>query len=84
MMMIEKNRSESADMLSVFTSVDKNKVKKVKLAIKPTTIPNGLCLLVSPSPIVDDKTIGRIGKIQGESIVTIPAIKAKKINININ
>lgn len=58
--------------------LDKNKVKNVKLAINPTTTPIGLFF---PESVDDeDKIIGRIGRIQGESMVTIPAKKAKAIN----
>ena len=60
--------------------VDKNRVKKVKLKINPKTTPKGFDLPIFWSPIVDDRIIGRIGKIQGESIVTIPARKAKAVS----
>ena len=60
------------------TIVDKKSVKKVKLATNPTTIPTGRAL---PPTTELDKTIGRTGSMQGERIVTIPAIKAKPIRI---
>lgn len=77
---IEKFRKESADMPVIETIVDKNRVKKVKLATNPVTTPNGRFF---PEVSTDeDKMTGKIGKMQGESIVTIPARKAKIISIN--
>src|SRR5258708_18695699 len=46
--------------------------RSVKLRIKPRIIPNGRFL----SPLTPERTIGRIGKIQGDKIVTIPAKNA--------
>ncbi len=68
-----------------FIIKERNKVKKVKLKIKPKTIPSGFFL----SDVMEElKIIGRIGRIQGERIVTIPAKKAKSrrkiINISQN
>jgi hypothetical protein len=71
-------RKTSAEKPRSLTRVVKNKVKKVKLAIKPTMIPNGRRL----PPVNDpDKTIGRIGKMQGERMVTIPPKKEKIIRM---
>lgn len=58
------------------TIADKNKVKRVKLSTNPTTIPMGrLC-----PPFRDpERTIGRIGRMQGESIVIKPAMNEKSI-----
>lgn len=55
----------------------RKRVKKVKLKIKPRIMPIGRFL----SPLTDpESTIGRIGKIQGDNIVTIPAKNAKSNN----
>jgi hypothetical protein len=55
----------------------------VKLAINPVIIPNGRDLLVSLPPIVEESMIGSTGRMQGERIVTIPAMNEKTIKINI-
>ena len=70
----EINLNESAGIPVSFTRVDKNRVKKVKLNIKPKITPKGYFL--SPA-IVPVRTIGSMGSIQGDSMVTIPARKAK-------
>ena len=54
---------------------ERNSVKKVKLKTKPKTIPRGFLF---PEVTPPDKTIGKIGKMQGERIVTIPPKKAKR------
>ena len=54
------------------TIVVRKSVKKVKLRTKPKIMPNGRFL----SPLMPERTIGRIGKIHGDKIVTIPAKKA--------
>jgi len=59
-----------AEIPNELTSVARNKVKNVKLKIKPTTTPIGLRL---PSPAELERIIGNIGKIHGESMVTTPA-----------
>lgn len=79
--MIENNLKVSADIPKVLTNDVRNKVKNVKLAIKPTIIPIGRALPLSWPPTVEVKIIGKIGNIQGERIVTIPAIKAKEIKV---
>jgi hypothetical protein len=48
-------------------------VKKVKLQISPTMIPSGRSF---PCRVPADKIAGRIGKIQGDKTVKIPAKKA--------
>ena len=73
--------NRSAETPVSLTRVDKLRVKKVKLRIKPVTIPKGFLF---PVPIEPDRTIGNIGKIHGERIVTTPAKKAKKIKKIIN
>lgn len=70
-------RRLSPEIPVALTISERKRVKNVKLAMKPRTIPSGLCLFPL---ILPDKTIGRIGKIQGERIVTIPAKKANKIS----
>ena len=62
------------------TIVDKNNVKKVKLKTNPVMTPIGLALPIWVVPILEDKIIGSIGKMQGERIVTIPAKNAKTIS----
>ena len=71
------NRRESAGIPIKRTSVDKNNVKKVKLATKPMTTPIGLFL--PDVSAVDDKIMGKSGRIQGDKTVTTPAKKAKVI-----
>ncbi|OGH11687.1 MAG: hypothetical protein A3B38_03290 [Candidatus Levybacteria bacterium RIFCSPLOWO2_01_FULL_36_13] len=74
-MATDKFRRKSEGIPLIFTIVDKNRVKKVKLKIKPNTIPNGLFL--PDVSTEEDNITGSIGKMHGERIVTIPAIKAK-------
>ena len=76
----DKLRSKSAEIPLIFTIVDKKSVKNVKLAIKPVIIPIDLLFPTSTPPTVEDSIIGKIGRIQGDKIVTIPARKANKIN----
>ena len=76
-------RRTEEDMPLILTIVERKSVKKEKLAIKPNTTPTGRERPVFFPPMVEDKTIGRTGKIHGESIVTIPAKNAKTIRINI-
>jgi len=59
----------------------RKRVKKVKLMIKPRIMPSGFLRLPPTDP---ERTIGSIGKIQGEIIVTIPARKANAKSNNIN
>ncbi len=76
---IDKNLNQSAETPLNLTKVDKNKVKKVKLATKPNTTAMGFRL---PDWSEDDKMMGRSGKIQGDKTVTIPAKKAKMMRSN--
>lgn len=76
MMTTEMLRRISGDNPVRRTMLAKNRVKKVKLVINPVTIPRGRRL---PPPEDPDKTIGKIGKMQGERIVTMPARKAKRM-----
>jgi len=62
------------------TTVVKNRVKKVKLNIKPATTPKGLRL---PPTTELDNTIGNMGNIQGDKMVTIPPMNAKIKSSNI-
>jgi hypothetical protein len=58
------------------TRVERKRVKKVKLKIKPVTMPYGRRRLALPGR-EDERMIGKIGRIQGERMVMIPAKKAK-------
>jgi len=73
---MERERRESAGILKKLTREDKNRVKKVKEAIKPRTTPSGFLL---PDLSTEERIIGRSGRIQGERIVTNPAMKANTI-----
>lgn len=64
----------------MFTIVDKNSVKNVKLKMNPKHTPIGRRLFVPWPPMVEDKTIGSIGNMQGDNIVTIPAKNAKSVS----
>ena len=81
MMMTEAKRRVSAGKPVARMMVARNRVKKVKLPIKPATIPNGLLLPAVGSAL--PRITGRMGKMQGERMVTRPAIKAKRMRINI-
>ena len=70
------SRRASEEIPVNLTIAFKNRVKNVKLTINPRMIPRGLCF---PPAIPPDRTIGNIGKIQGERIVTIPPKNAKRI-----
>jgi len=59
------------------TIIVRKSVKKVKLKINPRIIPKGRFL----SPLTLARTIGRIGRIQGDRIVTMPAKNANKNKI---
>lgn len=80
---IEKNLKESAGIPLILTMVDKKSVKKVKLVINPVITPSGRDLLASLPPIVEESMIGSTGRMQGERIVTIPAMNEKRISNNI-
>lgn len=63
---------------SAFANANENVAKNVKLRIKPTITPSGRLL----PPVSDpDNTIGKMGNMQGDKIVTNPAIKAKTSSI---
>lgn len=62
------------------TIVDKKRVKKVKLPINPVITPSGRFFPPLREP---DKTTGSTGRMQGDKIVTNPAIKAKNISKSI-
>lgn len=77
---IENIRSVSAGIPLKRTIVERKSVKKVKLRTNPVTTPRGRALPIFCPPIVEVKIIGKIGKIQGESTVTIPAKKENAIS----
>lgn len=71
---IEKLRSVFGEILDTLTKLERNRVKNEKLEIKPVTVP--ICFLKTLLPETDtERTIGKTGKIHGERIVTIPAMK---------
>ena len=76
-------RKKSAESPLILTIVDKKRVKNVKLRTNPITTPIGLPFPISRPPIVEVRIIGRIGKMQGERIVTIPARNANAISKSI-
>ena len=55
-------------------------VKKVKLSTNPVTTPTGLAIPTLTPPMPEDRTIGRMGRMHGESIVTTPARNENKIS----
>jgi hypothetical protein len=62
------------------TRVVRKRVKNVKLKTKPVTTPKGLFL---PPTTELERTMGNIGRMQGESTVTTPPRNAKRVRINI-
>lgn len=80
MMSTETTRKDPAGIPVSWTIDDKNSVKNEKLATKPRTTPIGRDILVFLSSMEEDNTIGNMGKIQGDKIVTIPARNAKRSN----
>ena len=74
----ETVRSASAEIPVSLIMVVKNNVKNVKLSINPATTPSGFFF---PPVSVPESTMGRIGSIHGERMVTIPPKKANKSNI---
>jgi hypothetical protein len=79
-MRTETKRKDPAGMPVSWTIDDKKSVKNEKLATKPRTTPIGRDIFVFLSPIEEDSTIGNMGKMQGDNIVTIPARNAKGSN----
>lgn len=77
---IDINLRLSADIPLILTIVERKRVKKVKLNMKPKTTPIGRDLPAPFPPTVEDNIIGRIGKMHGERIVTMPATNAKIIS----
>jgi hypothetical protein len=75
-MITENVRRKSAETPVSLTKVERKRVKNVKLMIKPVTIPKGLFF---PVPTEPDRTMGRIGSMHGDRIVTTPAINENKI-----
>jgi hypothetical protein len=67
--------SKSAEIPVTRTISERKSVKRVKLKINPITIPKGFLF----DPKLPDRTIGRIGRMQGESIVIKPAMNEKSI-----
>jgi hypothetical protein len=72
----ETIRNEPAGIPLNCTMVERKRVKNVKLAINPTTTPIGRNTSFSLSPIDDERTMGKIGRIHGDKIVTSPAKNA--------
>ena len=77
----EKFLRSSGERPVALTIADKKSVKRVKLRTKPITMPIGLRCPPFKEP---ERTMGRIGKIQGESMVTKPAMNENKIKRSIN
>jgi hypothetical protein len=77
---MDSDLSESAGIPSCLTIVERNSVKKVKLAINPITTPSGLCL---PVASLEDRIIGKRGRIHGDNTVTTPAKNANIVSKNI-
>jgi hypothetical protein len=69
----------SGGMPRDWTMAVRARVKRVKLATKPVTTPRGLDLPPAAPP---ERTMGRTGRMQGESIVITPERKAKPRRIN--
>jgi hypothetical protein len=76
---IERTRNQLASIPIALTTYDRRAVARVKLTMKPVIMPIGRCLL-SGVPLA--KIIGKRGRIQGERIVTNPAMKAYPITMN--
>jgi len=74
-MITENNLKVSAEIPLKETIVERKSVKRVKLAMNPIITPTG-----RDFPIAEERMIGKIGKIQGDKIVTMPAKKAKIIS----
>jgi hypothetical protein len=74
---MEKIRRDSAGKPTADTREVRKRVKKVKLPTKPVTTPKARR---RPPPKEEDRTIGRMGRIQGERMVTKPARKAKNVS----
>ena len=62
------------------TIVERKSVKKVKLKTNPMTTPMGRELPIYLSPMLEERIIGKIGNMHGESTVIIPAKNAKAIS----
>jgi len=78
---IDTYRTESGDIPLTLTIDERNRVKKVKLLINPTTTPMGL-----PRPDAsteDDRMMGKIGSIHGDRMVTSPAKNENPISKSI-
>lgn len=78
MIMTDINLNVSGEIRNNVTSEERKRVKKVKLMTNPRTIPTGLLF---PPLIPPDNTIGSMGRMHGERMVTNPAIKANKMRI---
>ncbi len=76
--------SAFAEMPLRLTIVERNSVKNVKLRIKPMTTPRGRAFPEFSPLIVEDRMIGKMGRIHGERIVTIPASNANAVSIIID
>lgn len=76
----EAKRNVSAGMPLKRTIVERKSVKKVKLSINPDTTPIGRDFPVFTPPILEVRTIGRIGRMHGDKTVIIPAKNANAIS----
>jgi len=77
----DTKRSVSAGTPLTLTIVERKSVKKVKLSTNPITTPIGRDFPISTPPILEVRIIGRIGSMQGDRTVIIPAKNAKTISI---
>jgi hypothetical protein len=73
----ESNRRAPVDIPRAFARVNEKTAKKVKLRIKPVTTPRGRHFPFDSEP---DRTMGRIGRMHGDSIVTSPPINENPSN----
>jgi hypothetical protein len=80
MITTETVRRASGDTPVARTRAERKSVKKVKEMTNPATIPHGLLF---PPVTEPESTIGKMGRMQGDRIVTTPAKNAKKNNSNI-
>lgn len=80
MTIMENIRRASAGIPLSCTMVDRKRVKKVKLSMNPITTPKGRDFPMFFPPIVELRMMGKMGRMHGESTVTIPARNANVIS----
>ena len=78
---IESDLNVFAGIPVALTRLERNKVKNVKLAINPSTIPNGRFFPLPPTVL--ERMIGRRGSMQGDRTVIIPPRNANASKIAI-